>query len=161
MSMNYVVMNSPSFDWPDGMTIPTKRFRLLIAADARKVSTEAISAFATAAMNAGMVYCCVWGPDCERVHDIIDEVEVEDDIGIRRYAGPNPNDVIMTTWHSDESLADAVEFFTLCAIPSEGFLEDSEFWLAISVANPEWQGAIENALALASRQGRNENSPAL
>ena len=112
-------------------------------------------------MSAGMVYCCTWGPECERVHDIIDEVRIQDELGPRQFAGPNANDVIMTTWHDDESLADAIDFFLICTCPSDGLAEGSDSWLAISVANSGWKDEIEAALALASRQGRAENSPAI
>jgi hypothetical protein len=42
------------------------------------------------------------GPDCERVHDIIDEVIVN------RNPGETDEDVIMTTWHDDEALNEAL-----------------------------------------------------
>jgi hypothetical protein len=54
-------------------------------------------------------YFCSWGPDCERFHDIVDEVLMEDDVGEQKFAGPNSIDVIMTTWHAKDSLEDAID----------------------------------------------------
>ena len=66
------------------------------------MSTIEISDIANWALDQGAVYVCVWGPDCERVHDIIDEVIVN------RNPGETDEDVIMTTWHDDEALNEAL-----------------------------------------------------
>jgi hypothetical protein len=39
----------------------------------------------------------------EGLHDIVDEVVVGDDLGERRFAAPTAEDVVMTTWHDDET----------------------------------------------------------
>lgn len=85
-----------------------------------------------------MVYLCAWGRDCERLHDIVDEVIAEDDIGARRFAGPTQEDVVVTTWHEDETLEEALQFFSTSAVPTDGFLAGSNFRLTICVADPEW-----------------------
>ena len=85
-----------------------------------------------------MVYFCAWGPDCERLHDIFDEVIVKDELGERRFSGPTANDVIFTTWHSKDSLIETLEFFATCAVPTDGFLADSGTRLVICVGDPGW-----------------------
>lgn len=97
-----------------------------------------MSEFASAALSRGMVYFCAWGHDCERIHDIVDEVIAEDDHGEGRFVGPTPNDIVMTTWHNDETLEEALGFFTTSAVPTDGFAANSNFRLAICVGNPEW-----------------------
>ena len=92
-----------SLDSPEGcpanLALSSHRFACLLAWDASGVGVERIAALARKLLDAGAVYICAWGPDCERVHDIIDEEEI----------GPDPpataNRVVMTTWHSDEPLA--------------------------------------------------------
>jgi len=93
-----------------------------------------------------MVYFCAWSRDCERLHDIVDEVVAEDDIGERRFAGPTSTDVVMTTWHKDETLEEALGFFSISAIPTEGFAANSDFRLAICVGNPEWARTVTRVL---------------
>ena len=44
----------------------------------------------------------VWGPDCERIHDIIDEIVVGD--------GSDGSRFINTTGHNDQSYEDALFF---------------------------------------------------
>ena len=109
-----------------------------MAADVNCASTEAISDFALSALKRGMVYFCSWGPGCERFHDIVDEVIVGDDISDREFSGPSKDDVVMTTWHDDETLEETLDFLATCAVPTDGFGPDSDFRLVISVANQQW-----------------------
>ena len=135
---NFAVVKVPTLTWPPTLEIPSKRFRLLVAADFSKLSTQVISDFAVAALVQGMVYSCSWGSGCERFHDIVDEVAVEDDLTQRKFSGPNPGDVIMTTWHANDPLEEALYFLATLAVPTDGFLPDSDFRLVICVANPGW-----------------------
>jgi len=132
------VLQLPDLRWPASLQFPSSRFRLFVAADSRDSSVDMVSEFVLAALQQGMVYCCAWGPGCERFHDIIDEIVVEDGLGERRFVGPIPDDAIMTTWHADESLQEALEFFATSALPTEGFLADSDSRVVACVDNPEW-----------------------
>jgi hypothetical protein len=84
-----------------------------------------------------MVYFCAWGPGCERFHDIVDQVIVEDGIG-RRFVPPTPRDAVMTTWHDRESLEDALDFFATSAVATDGYGANSRYRVVISVESPEW-----------------------
>lgn len=137
------VVDIPDLSWPSSLKLPTKRFRLLIAADSLVTPAASIVAFAASALNAGMVYCCAWGKGCERFHDIVDECVSEDSLGARRFAGPSENDLVMTTWHDDESLEEALHFFVYCAVPTDGFAEDSDFHLVICVGHPAWSATAK------------------
>lgn len=80
-------------------------------------TTDAISALADTCIAKGLFWLSAWGPDCERVHDIFDEVDVE------RLEGAAVYDVVMTTWHDDEKLSDVLRFFWYGAFapsPREG-----------------------------------------
>src|ERR1041385_553830 len=104
----FTVVRLQDLSWPASLQLPNSRFRLFVAADSRDSSTDAISEFVLAALQRGMVYCCAGGPGCERFHDIVDEIVVEDGLSERRFVGPTTADVIMTTWHADESLEEAL-----------------------------------------------------
>jgi len=134
----FAVVQVPELSWPLALEIPSKRFRLFVAANAVDTSTETLSDFALAALNQGVVYFCSWGPDCERFHDIVDELVAVDDIGARKFAGPNNSDTVMTTWHTSDSLEDAIDFFATLAVPTDGFAPDSDFRLVICVSNEQW-----------------------
>jgi hypothetical protein len=133
----FAVIQLPELKWTTLLQLPSSRFRLFVAADSSDTSAGAISEFASAALSRGMVYFCAWGPDCERFHDIVDEVKVMDDIGERRFVGPTASDSVLTTWHN-ETLEEALDFFANCAIPTDGFTVDSAFRLVICVGNHDW-----------------------
>jgi hypothetical protein len=146
---DFAVIELSDFRWPSSIYPPSRRFRLLVAADVTTLETDAISKFASAALNCGMVYFCAWGPDCERLHDLVDEVIVNDELGERRFTGPNANDVIFTTWHSKEGLSEALDFFITCAEPTEGFLADSSYRLVIVAGNSDWVATARKSLQTA------------
>src|SRR3954467_9205564 len=97
---------------PPVVSLPTPRFVCLLAWDARAATVEEISAIARRLLDAGAVYICSWGPGCECVHDIIDEEEVGD-------GSHTTNSAVMTTWHADEPLADALDFVLTHTIPDD------------------------------------------
>ncbi len=86
-------------------------FVLLLAADFTQ-SDVPLSDLAERIVRAGCAYFCAWGPGCELIHDLVDETRV--------HSTPNCFDdesVLMTTWHDDETLADAVFFAVVAATP--------------------------------------------
>jgi hypothetical protein len=127
-----------SMAWPESLKLPSRRFRLLVASDVTAFDAVIIQKFAHAALSNGMAYLCVWGPGCSRFHDIVDDVIAYDDATERLFAGPNNSDTVMTTWHDNESLNEAIEYFLEVACPTDGFASDSDYWLAISLGNAEW-----------------------
>jgi hypothetical protein len=141
----FTVIYSPHLEWPSPLELPS-RFRLFVAANVSNISTDAVADFALAALTRGMIYFCSWGEGCERFHDIVDEVIVEDDVSERRFAGPTTNDVVMTTWHERDSLEEALDFFATCAVPTDGLAPNSGFRLVICVGNPDWKDAANRFL---------------
>ena len=110
-----------------------RHFLLFLAVDATDIQNVELGKVAKALLQAGTVYLCAWGPDCERVHDQFDEERDPDEVD---------NCVVMTTWHSKDSLSDALWFFVNCAFPADGFQADSFGWVAVSVGNNEWESEI-------------------
>src|SRR6185503_1791190 len=101
-------------------------FACFVACDATGVDASVLKKFAESLLDAGCVYFSVWGPDCERVHDIFDSACIQD------------SHVIMTTWHDDESLDDAQWFFVVNTIPDERYDSTAGSGLCISIGNPAW-----------------------
>src|SRR5262249_1145937 len=142
----YTVVNLDRLEWPTSMQIPTKRFRLLVVADVSTTSVEILSRFAEAALEEGMVFFCAWGTGCARFEHTVDEVRVWDGLHAKKFEGPLPDDVIMTTSHEGEALEEVLEFFRLWAIPTEGFIPESGYWLVISINRPELAAQAEEFL---------------
>jgi hypothetical protein len=114
--------------------LPTDFIIMLIAADATNIPTETISRVAEHLLASRLVYLCAWGADCERVHDIFDEVHVGD-------ASIESTFTLMTTWHADEPLEEAAWFFLNCAFPSDAPVQTASY-VAVAVGHPEWAAAI-------------------
>jgi hypothetical protein len=53
----------------------------------------------------------------------------------------------MTTWHSKDSLDEALWFFMHNAFPDDGYVNSTRSALAISVGNPAWGKQIRCRLA--------------
>lgn len=125
---------------PIEITPSSKCFGLFIAMDARTVDNECIERVATRLIAKGLVYLCAWGPDCERVHDAFDRAAV--------VANPEPtdDDVIMTTWHSNETLEEALWYFVNCALATKAYERTCRDWVVATVGNQESREAICEAL---------------
>ena len=97
-----------------------------------------------------MVYFCGWGPGCERFHDIVDEIIVGDEVvGRNRFKPPTTHDAVMTTWHDDDTLEQALDFFATCAVPSDGNIEHSDYRLVVCIGHPEWAAVATRLLKAA------------
>lgn len=135
----FVVTSLPVLeDWPASLELPSRHFVLFLAIDARKISDEAVKAVAARALGQGLVSLCAWGPDCERIHDLFDSVRSDDE---------TDETVIMTTWHSKETLREALWFFAWCAFPAQAYEPSCSTWLAVTVGEPEWDKTAEQYLA--------------
>src|SRR5262245_3866399 len=100
----------PDFSALEIVGIPSARIILLVVADARDVPVSTIARVADRFLGSGLIQVCVWGPDCQRVHDIFDEVHVGD-------GSICPGFTLMSTWHDDEPLEHAIWYFLQCAFP--------------------------------------------
>jgi hypothetical protein len=72
-------------------------------------------------VTSGFLYVVAWGAECERWHDAVDWANLE-----RFDFGDVPNcGFVMTTWHSDETLAEAMWFAGQCAFHPDIELADT------------------------------------
>jgi hypothetical protein len=68
---------------------------------------------------------CVVGDDCERVHDVIDEIVVGDGAATSRY--------LTTTWHADETIADVQAFAEAWTVEGDEQAKVEEVVLVLGV----------------------------
>lgn len=110
--------------------LPSNRYVCLLAWDATGASVETIELLARHLIADGCVYICAWGADCKRVHDIFDET----DMALRLDADA----IVMSTWHDDEPLSEAIWFALNCAWPDEAYEDDCKAVVGISIGNSNW-----------------------
>jgi hypothetical protein len=132
-----------AFAWDE---LRGQKFVCLCAMDASSIPIDELSAFCSHLIDLGCAYFCVWGPDCERVHDIMDEEVIGDN--------PPATDLgcLMTTWHARESLAEALDFFLTCTIPDEAYAPNGcPYGLAIPVGSADWTAKIDRHIRLSTK----------
>ena len=121
--------------------VSSKYFGVLLACDARNIEDAVVVNLARTLIAQGMRYFCACGNDCERVHDLVDSVIVEND------PDETEDSVILTMWFEDESLDEALWKFLYVAFPANDYAEDCHADLAIVVGNREWTDVARNRLS--------------
>jgi hypothetical protein len=145
MQTEVLALYSPSLSEASSrFSPPTKHFTALIASNSDMLSAEEIGQFAETLIEEGAVYICVWGTGCKRFHDIIDEVEVKMEASGR----PCPalrGRTLMTTWHADDSLKEALWFLLSCAWPADDELESCST-IIMTFGNESWAKEVNDCL---------------
>jgi hypothetical protein len=119
-------------DLPDEFAEPRPYFVLFLAVDAMDVPDPVLTAFARKTLARGAAYICAWGPGCERVHDVFDAERGESSV--------------ITTWHDDESLDQALWFALFVAFPDESLLASEQSVLAVVVGGEDWAEHVRQRL---------------
>lgn len=129
-------------DFPAQLALSSPRFACLVAWDAREVDAAAVGLLARKLLHAGAVFMSTWGPDCERVHGIIDQEA-------RKPAPspdvPLPNKVIMTMGHTGQPLAEAIWDVLYGSIPDEAYAGSCGCTLAVTIGSPAWGAEVRAA----------------
>jgi hypothetical protein len=118
---------------------PRERFVCLLIWDAGQEPDCLVSEVAAALLAKGAVYVCCWGADCERVHDAMDAADIA--------RNPSCNPVVMTTWHDDQPLAEAIYFALNLAWPDEGYAEDCDSVIAVCIGYNGYAGSVREAFS--------------
>jgi len=133
------VLALPDLDaFPERVPIDSPYFVLLLAADfqARYCDRDRLS---RRILGSGCVYFCAWGNACEHMHDWFDEALVEQELCSQSLGQ------IMTTWHSADSLEEAVEFAVVSAEPDDQYAAGCRSVVLATVGNSEWSAQMEQA----------------
>jgi hypothetical protein len=131
---------------PTKLETPSRHFALLLAADATAWSDDDVLAVARELIGKGLAVLVAWGPGCERVHDLFDHARNPDE---------SDDTVVLTTWHGDETLDEALWYFVGCAAAAPGFVDTCASWVAASINHPGWaehmRGRVEGSMSLLDR----------
>ena len=133
----YVLDAREPSEIPSTLSMKGRYFVALIAWDASNVPDPIVDTLARRLLAAGCVYVCCWGPGCSQVHDLFDEADIE-----RAPNGP----YLMSTWHKDEPLSEAIWFALFNAYPDDAFFSDCQSAIGISIGSSEWAGEIREAM---------------
>lgn len=127
-------------DVPSTLGLPGKYFGVLLAHDACNTEDAIVVQFAKSLLANGMRYFCSWGADCERVHDLVDLVIIDN------VPHETENSVIITMWFEDASLDEALWQFLYVAFPANDYQAECHVDLVIVIGDREWEGQIKRRL---------------
>lgn len=122
--------------WREVVEESADGFALFLACDASGLDADVIGAFAAHCIDQGMFWVSAWGPECERVHDIFDEVDIQ---------RSGSEAIVMTTWHTSESLEDALLLFWY-AFAAEG-KQGGPGRVVLTVGSPNWPDEVRRIAA--------------
>jgi len=128
-----------SLEYPESWRPSSDHFIVMIAANYRTIHEGQVTSFVNAALDAGACYFVCWGPECEELHDSIDEILV----GSMEISDDN---VILTTWHDQESLAYAVWFAINVAWPAKRYEDSCQSVVSVVIDNEPWAREVRSWL---------------
>lgn len=132
--------------WPLKIEEPEPYFVLFLALDASELGDEVVIAFADKLAAQGVGYVCAWGPECSHVHDLFDLATYDDSEELRRKGDEN-DATIMTSWHADEDLDQALYFAVFDAHPDDHYSHGANALLALVVDSPRWADQVRRRLS--------------
>lgn len=94
-------------------------FILFLADSSENLNIEKVSGFMDIMLKRGMVYLCSWGRNCELIHDIADRVICSLNLS------KGDNSTVLTTWHKNEEISEALWYALNTAVPAERYCSDA------------------------------------
>lgn len=127
------------------LDLPHEAFACLIVWDVDRSKLKQISALAKPLIRQGCAYMCAWGENCDLVDDMFDWAWM-DHIGVFEGARTNDEQTLMTTWHDEEPLDEALWFLLRGATPTEGFGRCDANVVILIDPSPGWEATIRDSL---------------
>lgn len=87
-------------------------------------------------IKTGLAYMCAWGNGCSVLDNLFDDASVILEIDGEVEKADDEN-VIMTTWHEDESLKEALHFFVTNTSPTEKYYKECLTALVLCVGRSD------------------------
>lgn len=146
-------------DLADELPHERPHFLLFLAWDHPDMQAEKLVDLFRPLVDRSLVYFCAWGASCEAVHDAIDRCDIEK----HQEAGDELFDdtILLTTWHARDSLAEALWFFKVCAMPARSFDPADCDRFAVAVGNPDWAAELEREVHFIEADADDEIQPVL
>lgn len=121
-----------------------RHFVLFLAWDARATADETVLVFAREVIRDGLSYIVAWGPDCERVHDVFDDADILENPASNEV---DTGAVIMSTWHSQDSLEEALWFAVNSAYPAAPYDVTTASLIAAVIADANLEKVVKGYLS--------------
>lgn len=133
----------------------SRYFGLFLAVDTPELQDDMIYSYAYNVVNAGMVYCHIWGRNCMRIHDIFDEVICV--VRAKDEVNTNQKTTILNIHHENESIDDAITYYLNSAHPSEYYADDCKAEYVLCVGNKKLDKKIMELLKKKIQSSKRHN----
>jgi hypothetical protein len=137
----FLLQLSDFSELPHRLPLEGPHFVCLVVCDATNAGTVELGRFSESLLSQGAVYLMCWGPDCERLRDIIDDTIVGD-----REPMPRFDTSILTCGRVQEPLDDVLNVFLGSSWPDDKFSDSCRSAVAVCVAQPRWCSRVREAL---------------
>lgn len=129
-------------DLADSIPRKAEYFTLFLAWDNTNVDHERLLQLFRPLVDRGLAYFCCWGQGCEETHDAVDWCAQD-----RESQMAPPTHILMTTWHDNESLEEALWFFKNVAFPAEMNILSNCGRFVVPVGNEEWTRRLKSLIS--------------
>jgi hypothetical protein len=136
----YLLQLASAASLPDHIELPSKYFVCFIVSNSCHYSDELLSQVARKLLLNGAVEFCIFGDDCERFHDLIDE-----QVRVMKLENDSDETVIPTWWHASEPFEDALWYFLYTTNPSEAYMAECNCWVLVSIGDHSFKTEIREA----------------
>ena len=126
-------------DWPSDWQPSSRHFALFLGWSEESLANALDKGFARRVTEAGIALLACWGPGAEKVHDLFDDVLAP--------LNQRSDAVVVTTWHEDEKLEDAVEYFLVTAHPHTEYEQTCSTWVMASLGDQDLAKRMRQAHA--------------
>jgi hypothetical protein len=117
-------------------------FIALLVENINNINLESVNTFITKLLDDGMVYLCTWGKNCELIHDITDEIMSIPGNSSKYLIDDSNDDTIMTTWHKNEKMEEALWYTLYNAYPTNGFFDSTENIIIMVIDDKDLQEKV-------------------
>lgn len=128
-------------DLPNSIDVGSPRFACLLLWDSTEAAADEITGLIHWCLRAGASYVMCWGPGCERVDALVDEILCDPS---KEFSTAGH---VMTTSHADQPISEAIWFLLRLSWPDDTSFEDTRASLAITVGHRAWADEVDEAFA--------------
>jgi len=125
---------------PDRIELLSKYFVCLIVWNSLNERDDVLHQVAQKLLRNGAVYICAFGDGCQKLHDVIDDEIISQELEDNTEATS-----ILTTWHSSEPFDDALWYFLYTTHPADAYEKDCNSWLLVSIGDHDYSSTVRTA----------------
>jgi hypothetical protein len=144
LSKNIHIFELDNFEISEDLSKYKNYIALLVEKIDIKIFHTEISNFIKYLLDSGMIYLSTFGNNCELIHDLADDIITNPS---SNYENLENDSLITTTWHTNETIEETLDFMINCANPSDNFLNNTKNILIFVINDSKSLFKLKNYLS--------------